>query len=142
MGLGLASALIFLGISAYAQAGPPPSGKRVATVVFGGAYKGDRVAPHRTILGQVNDGDGSPVNGAMVYLKDLNNSSLRVQRADENGAYHFGPLPLSDDYELWAEIADRKTPKKPVSSFITTNQITVPLRFLTAPPTQTTGASR
>ncbi|MDR3734634.1 MAG: carboxypeptidase-like regulatory domain-containing protein [Acidobacteriaceae bacterium] len=104
----------------------------MATVVFGGAYNGDRVAPHRTILGEVKD--GKPVDRAMVYLKDVNNSSLRVQRADENGAYRFGPLPLSDDYELWAEIDDRRTPKKPVSSFITTNPITVPLRFLTASP--------
>jgi hypothetical protein len=133
------SALICGSIYANAQAGPPPD-KRVATLVFGGAYNGARVVPHRTILGEVKDTDGKPVDGAMVYLRDVNDASLRVQRADEKGAYHFGPLSLSHDFELWAEIKDRKTPKKPVSSFLTTNEIIMPLRFVTVPTPQTAGS--
>jgi hypothetical protein len=131
----LTTALICSGTLASAQAGPP-SESRVATIVFSGADNGDRTFPHRTILGEVKDADGKPVDGAMVYLRDVNNASLRVQLADEKGAYHFGPLSLSHDFEIWAEFKDRTTPKKPVSSFITTNQITMPLRFVTVPATQ------
>lgn len=78
----LTTALICSGTLASAQAGPP-SESRVATIIFSGADNGDRTFPHRTILGKAKDADGKPVGGAMVYLRDVNNASLRVQLADD-----------------------------------------------------------
>jgi len=115
-----------------AQGGPPPESKRVATILLGGDHS-TRDLAHRTIVGQVLDRHGKPLSGAMVYLKDVKTSSLRSLLADENGTYRFGPLPLTNDYEIWAQAGSKKTSVKPISSFIATNYITVPLRFDEAP---------
>jgi len=120
--------------SASAQGGPPPEGKRVATIMLGGDNS-PRDFPRRTIVGQVLDKDGKALVGAMVYLKDVKTSSLRSLQVDVSGAYRFGPLPLTHDYEIWAETGSKRTSVKPISSFITTNYMTVPLRFDQDPST-------
>ncbi len=134
----LSLVLIVRGTTLRAQSGPPPEGKRVATVVFGGAYDGPRTAPHRSILGRVTDKDGKAMHGTMVYLKDLKTSQVRVLHADDGGEYRFSPLSLNNDYEVWAENGVRKSRVKPVGSYITTNEVSVPLRLEDPSPTNPT----
>ncbi|MEZ2346507.1 carboxypeptidase-like regulatory domain-containing protein [Terriglobus sp. RCC_193] len=115
-------------ISAAAQGyGPPPPFKPVVTIRYGGAYNGPRYAPHRTILGLVKDGDGQVVSGAMVYLKDVQGKSILVATVDSAGAFHFGSLSLEHDYEIWAEAGELKSSIRSVTTFMTQNEISMPL---------------
>jgi hypothetical protein len=115
-------------ISSAAQGyGPPPPFKPVVSIRYGGAYSGPRYAPHRTILGLVKDGDGQVVSGAMVYLKDVQGKSTLVASVDASGAFHFGSLSLEHDYEIWAEAGELKSPIRSVTTFMTQNEVSMPL---------------
>lgn len=70
----------------------------------------------RVVTGSVLDANGAPVKGAMVYLKDTKTSEVRSMLADENGKYRFMSLSFKADYKLWAQIKDKKSPERPISS--------------------------
>ncbi|SFS12052.1 hypothetical protein SAMN05421771_2056 [Granulicella pectinivorans] len=107
--------------------GPPPPFKPVVSVRFGGAYDGPRFTPHRTILGWVKDEEGQVVATAMVYIKDIQGKSTLVATVDANGAFHFGSLTLTHDYEIWAEAGELKSPIRSVTTFMTQNEVSMPL---------------
>ncbi|MDE1161587.1 MAG: hypothetical protein PW792_06520 [Acidobacteriaceae bacterium] len=113
---------------AQGRQGPAQQGQPSAGITWGG-YGGSREKPHRTIVGTVYDANDKLDTNAMVYLKNMRDSSILTLKVDERGTYRFGPLSLSDDYELWAVDGKKKTVVKPLSSFIQTNLVTVPLRF-------------
>lgn len=127
-----ASALLMFfssGLSAGAQAaGPPPPFKPMASVRFGDAYSGPRELPHRTILGLVKDEDGKVVPGAMVHMRDIQAKSTLVAFVDDNGTFRFGSLSLRHDYEIWAEAGERKSPTRSVTTFMTQNEVSMPLQ--------------
>ncbi len=83
-----------------------------------------KVVPQRVLQGVVRDKEGAPVKGAMVYLKDDKNSSVRSMLADEKGNFRFVQLSRSAEYKVWAQVQDKKTPTKAVSSFETKDEIT------------------
>ena len=117
-------------VSAQAQAyGPPPPFRPMASVRFGGAYDGPRYAAQRTILGSVKDEDDQVVSSAMVYMKDVQAKCTIVMFADANGAFRFSSLSLDHDYEVWAESGEVKSPIRSVTSFMTQNEVTMPLRM-------------
>jgi len=131
-GSGVAGAVLILGSmasSATAQQplGPPPPFKPVVTIRYGGSYNGPRNAPQRTITGLVKNKAGEVMSAAMVYLKDIQGRSTLVAIADSTGSFHFGPLSLEHDYEVWAEAGELKSPKRSVSTFMAQNEISLPL---------------
>jgi hypothetical protein len=107
--------------------GPPPPFKPVVTVRYGGAYNGPRNAPQRTIIGLVKNKEGEIMCDAMVYLKDIQAKSTLVAIADSTGSFRFGSLSLEHDYEVWAEAGELISTKRSVTTFMTQNEVSLPL---------------
>jgi hypothetical protein len=73
----------------------------------------------RTVTGVVKDLDGNPVEGAIVYLKDLKTGKERGVAAGPNGNFQFEDLHKANDYQLRA-VKDRlESAVKTLSNFDT-----------------------
>ncbi len=83
----------------------------------------------RNIIGRVFDEHGKPVSEATVFLKNLKTRSLRSFSSTADGTYQFVQIGMVDDYEIWAEKADRKGPIRTVSSFDSRKQLTIDLKL-------------
>lgn len=88
-----------------------------------------KVAPVRVLQGTVQDKNGAPVKGAIVFLKDDRSKKVRSMTADEKGAFRFVELSRTAEYEVWATAQDRKSPTKSVTSFETRDDITRNLKI-------------
>ena len=71
----------------------------------------------RIATGQVVNKGGSPIGGAVVYLKDSRTSSVKTYIADQDGNFRFGELSQDTDYELWAESNGVRSKSREISSF-------------------------
>jgi hypothetical protein len=63
----------------------------------------------------------------MVYMKDVQGKSTLAASVDASGAFRFGSLSLNHDYEVWAEAGELKSPIKSVTTFMTQNEVSMPL---------------
>lgn len=124
-----AAAFIVAATTAHAQTGGPPSaGKPIGSINFGSRADTSPRSTTRTITGFVEDASGKHLTGAIVYLKDTQKNTVIALNADDQGAYRFGYLPLTNDYEVWAVVDGKKTVVKPISSFLTQKEITILLK--------------
>ncbi len=71
----------------------------------------------RSVSGSVVDAESAPVAGATVFLKNLKTKAIRSYTSGGNGRFHFAQVAMTDDYELWAEKAGKKSATKTVSSW-------------------------
>ena len=76
-----------------------------------------KVPKLRTVEGEVCRRDGSPVQGAVVYLKDEKSLAVKSYLSDEQGQFHFRQLSMSLDYDLWAELNGKRSKTKSISQF-------------------------
>lgn len=86
-----------------------------------------RIPQQRTVEGRVADKKDTPINGAVVYLKDDHTLSVKSFITEKDGSYRFGQLTQNTDYELWAESNGRKSSTKTISSFDTKNSFHIDL---------------
>ncbi len=82
-----------------------------------------RPTPERVVTGIVEDKDGNAIKGAIVYLKNDKTAKVASVTVDGTGKFRFGALSRADDYKLWAQVKDKKTPEKVISSLDTTDEI-------------------
>ncbi len=74
--------------------------------------------PHlRTIEGEVCRKDGTPIQGAVVYLQDTKSLAVKSYLSDDQGHFHFRQLSMSLDYDLWAELNGKRSKTKRISQF-------------------------
>ncbi len=73
----------------------------------------------RVVEGTVVDKSGAALKGATVFLKDDRTLSVMSCIAASDGSYRFGQIAQSTDYEVWAELAGKKSAVKSISSFDT-----------------------
>ena len=76
-----------------------------------------KVPKLRTIEGEVCSKNGSPIQGAVVYLKDEKSLAVKSYLSDEQGQFHFRQLSMSLDYDLWAELNGKRSKTKSISQF-------------------------
>jgi uncharacterized protein YdeI (BOF family) len=71
----------------------------------------------RSVQGTVTGADDSPVNGAVVQLKNTKTLQIRSFITKDDGTYHFYDLSPDIDYELKADYQGATSSTKTLSSF-------------------------
>lgn len=79
--------------------------------------KKDEDSSSRTLQGTVLDGAGTPVDHAVVQLKDTRTLQVLSFITKEDGTYHFGGLKLDTEYQVRAEGGGASTDWKRISVF-------------------------
>jgi len=83
----------------------------------------------RTVRGVVTDKSESPLNGSVVFLKNMRTNSVRSSYTDDTGNYRFSGLDPNADYELHAERDNEKSTTRTVSSFDSRKDIVLNLKI-------------
>jgi hypothetical protein len=83
----------------------------------------------RVVVGKVFDSNSAAVAGATVFLKNLKTKSIRSYTTTEDGRFRFTQVNMADDFDLWAEKAERKSPTKSVSSWDSRKEFQAELRM-------------
>ncbi len=89
----------------------------------------DKEANTRSVHGLVTDRAGSPLEKAVVHLKNTRNLQVRTQITDATGTFRFHGLNLNTDYELHAEHEGESSPTKTISSFDTRKEVHITLKI-------------
>lgn len=127
---GAVTAVLTLSRSLHAQVtGPngnagPETRLNLSGLGGGGSSNTPRGPVERTLQGVVQDKNGVPLKGAIVYLKDDRSKKVRSMTADDKGSFRFVQLSRTAEYEVWAQIEAKKSPAKSVSSFEVQDEIT------------------
>jgi hypothetical protein len=83
----------------------------------------------RTVVGKVENKDGTGIKGAVVYLKDTRSSSVKSAITTDDGSYRFVQLSQGTDYELYAKSEGKTSKSRTISSFDTKNDFTIDLKI-------------
>lgn len=88
-----------------------------------------REAQLRTVRGVVTDKSDNPLNGGVVFLKNMRTNSVRSSYTDDAGSYRFSGLDPNADYELHAEKDNEKSTTRTVSSLDSRKDIVLNLKI-------------
>ncbi len=83
---------------------------------------------NRVVSGAVLDGD-EPVVGATVFLKNQKTKAIRSYTSTAKGHYYFAQVNMIDDYDLWAEMGNKKSAVKTVSSWDSRKEFVTDLKL-------------
>jgi len=83
----------------------------------------------RTVRGVVVDKGENPVQGGVVFLKNLRTNQVKSYIADNEGLFRFSGLDPNADYEVHAEKEGAKSQTRQVSSFDNKKEIVLTLKL-------------
>lgn len=83
----------------------------------------------RVVTGKVLDDSSAPVGGAVVFLKNLKSKSIRSYTSAADGKFRFTQVNMSDEFDIWAEKAGKKSANKNISSWDTRKEIDCELKL-------------
>lgn len=83
----------------------------------------------RVVNGTVLDDTSTAVMGATVFMRDTKTKSIRSYTSTKDGHFRFAQITMSDDYELWAEKAGKKSAIKTISSWDTRKEVVTEIRL-------------
>jgi pimeloyl-ACP methyl ester carboxylesterase len=86
--------------------------------IFRPARRPDPGPMPKNITGVVRDLRGTPLFGAVVFIRDMKNNVIRTLPVDQEGRYSIRALTPSIDYEVHAEFRGKASEKKLVSGFV------------------------
>ena len=91
-----------------------------AQIQFGGGSppdKKEKPLTSRNLSGQITDKNDNPIPDAIVYHKDTKTLSIKSYVSQKDGTYRFNALSMNNDYEVYAQKEDKKSPTKKLSQF-------------------------
>ena len=97
------------------------------TVLF--AQGKGRESELRTVRGTVVDKQETPVESAVVYLKNVRNQDITTHISDKEGQFRFSGLDLNADYEIHAEHEGWTSPSRSVSNFDSRKEFVLTLKL-------------
>jgi len=80
------------------------------------------------VRGVVVNSSGTPISGAVVYLKNMKTLSIRTYIAPSNGRYRFSGLDPNVDYEIHAEHENLISQSHTISNFDSNPDIVIVLK--------------
>ena len=83
----------------------------------------------RTVRGTVVDKAESPVETAVVYLKNVHTQDVTTHLSDSDGTFRFSGLDLNVDYEIHAEKEGMTSSTRSVSNFDTRKEFVLTLKL-------------
>jgi len=83
----------------------------------------------RSVEGVVSAADDTPVNGAVVQLKNTKTLQIRSFITQTGGTYYFHGLSADVDYELKADFSGASSPTKTLSTFDTRKSAVINLKL-------------
>jgi hypothetical protein len=105
----------------------------LVTVLFLGvsvvAQDSKKESQLRTVRGVVVDKGENPVEGGVVFLKNLRTNQVKSYIADNEGLFRFSGLDPNADYEIHAEKEGAKSQTRQVSSFDNKKEIVFTLKL-------------
>jgi len=83
----------------------------------------------RLLTGKVLDKGDNPLANAVVYLTNTHTRAVKTYIVGPEGNYRFPALLPSIDYEVYAQLNNRKSGTKTVSQFDDRSQVYIDLRI-------------
>ena len=83
----------------------------------------------RTVRGTVVDKAESPVETAVVYLKNARTQDVITHLSDSDGTFRFSGLDLNVDYEIHAEREGMTSATRSISNFDTRKEFVLTLKL-------------
>ncbi len=83
----------------------------------------------RTVRGTVVDKEETPVETAVVYLKNGHTQEIITHLSDTDGTFRFSGLDLNVDYEIHAEKDGWTSATRSVSNFDTRKEFVLTLKL-------------
>jgi hypothetical protein len=100
-----------------------------ATVLFAQEKPKGKESELRTVRGTVVDKAESPVETAVVYLKNVHTQDIITHLSDSDGTFRFSGLDLNIDYEIHAEREGVTSATRSISNFDTRKEFVLTLKL-------------
>ncbi len=100
-----------------------------ATVMFAQEKPKGKESELRTVRGTVVDKDETPVETAVVYLKNVHTQDIITHLSDSDGTFRFSGLDLNVDYEIHAEREGMTSPTRSISNFDNRKEFVLTLKL-------------
>jgi hypothetical protein len=99
------------------------------TVLFAQEKPKGKESELRTVRGTVVDKAESPVETAVVYLKNAHTQDIITHLSDSDGTFRFSGLDLNIDYEIHAEREGVTSATRSISNFDTRKEFVLTLKL-------------
>jgi carboxypeptidase family protein len=83
----------------------------------------------RTVRGTVVDKEEAPVEGAIVYLKNVHSQDIITHLSGEDGTFRFSGLDINVDYEIQGEKNGMTSATHSISNFDTRKEFVLTLKL-------------
>ena len=100
-----------------------------ATALFAQGKGKGRESELRTVRGTVIDKQETPVDTAIVYLKNVHTQDITTHLSDNEGQFRFSGLDLNVDYEIHAEHDGWTSSARSVSNFDNRKEFVLTLKL-------------
>ena len=100
-----------------------------ATVLLAQEKPKGKESELRTVRGTVVDKAESPVETAVVYLKNAHTQDIITHLSDRDGTFRFSGLDLNIDYEIHAEREGVTSATRSISNFDTRKEFVLTLKL-------------
>ena len=100
-----------------------------ATILFAQEKPKGKESELRTVRGTVVDKEETPVETAVVYLKNVHTQDIITHLSDRDGTFRFSGLDLNVDYEIHAEKEGASSATRSISNFDSRKEFVLTLKL-------------